>query len=207
LGVPTALSFDYSYNCIPLVDSFVDLRNLWTLATYSGLACFLSWIVYQWPLCCLSGQTAADCCQDGDANDDRRESLAISYAWFLLPFLPYSQVFFYAESMLAERVLYLPSVGFCLLLAYFLHRGYENGLYTKKTFVCVCVVILLCYSATTYQRNPVWDNDTALSQRYLVVSGHHETGVSAHRSALPSDQRDGVVPRQRQGAPPARPAV
>merc|ERR1711907_219355 len=36
--------------------------------------------------------------------------------WFAFPFLPAANVFFYPGLFIAERVLYLPSMGFCLLV-------------------------------------------------------------------------------------------
>ena len=35
----------------------------------------------------------------------------------ILPFLPATNIFFHVGFVLAERVLYLPSMGFCLLVA------------------------------------------------------------------------------------------
>ena len=38
-------------------------------------------------------------------------------AWLVLPFLPASNVFFYVGFVVAERVTYAPSVGYCMLFA------------------------------------------------------------------------------------------
>ena len=42
--------------------------------------------------------------------------------WLLLPFLPAANVLFHPGLFIAERVLYLPSVGYALLLAQLLHE-------------------------------------------------------------------------------------
>ena len=40
--------------------------------------------------------------------------------WLLVPFLPSSHMFISIGTMIAERLLYLPSIGFCLLVGYVL---------------------------------------------------------------------------------------
>ena len=39
------------------------------------------------------------------------------------PFFPASNVLFYVGTFIGERLLYLPSIGFCLLLAELLSQG------------------------------------------------------------------------------------
>jgi len=43
--------------------------------------------------------------------------LLLALAWTLIPFLPASNLFFPVGFVVAERVLYIPSMGFCLLVA------------------------------------------------------------------------------------------
>ena len=43
--------------------------------------------------------------------------LLVSLSWVVIPFLPASNLFFPVGFVVAERVLYLPSMGFCLLVA------------------------------------------------------------------------------------------
>ena len=52
-------------------------------------------------------------------NLDGRDSLGVlmSLSLLILPFLPASNLFFPVGFVLAERVLYIPSMGFCLLVA------------------------------------------------------------------------------------------
>jgi hypothetical protein len=160
LFVPVSLSFDYSLNCVPLVDSFGDLRNLWSLLTYSGLTYFLAWSVWQWPHNLIGvSPSSEDDMDDVEAVDHNREFLVMSFCLFAVPF------FFSSGTLLAESALYVPSIGFCLLLAFFLHLGYERKIYSSKVFFCLCLALLLFYSASTYQRNSVWDSEFTLYQR------------------------------------------
>ena len=43
--------------------------------------------------------------------------LLLALSWTVIPFLPASNLFFPVGFVVAERILYLPSMGFCLLLA------------------------------------------------------------------------------------------
>lgn len=131
---PLTLSADYSYNAIPLITSFADPRNLATLCLYVGLL-LLAWVVWR-------------------SRD--REMLAFASAWFVLPFLPVSNLFFSVALVIAERQLYIPSIGFCLLLGYVLSGLGRKGLWGKRAQIAVTSVLLTFYVGRTVTRNPDW---------------------------------------------------
>jgi tetratricopeptide (TPR) repeat protein len=64
----------------------------------------------------------------------------------------------------AERYLYLPSVGYCLLLAYGIMRAYAAiGSRNARTVLAATVVVLLCVgAAATLRRNAVWRSNLTL---------------------------------------------
>ena len=98
---PARLSFDWSMDAVPVVRSLADARNLATLAFYAALAAAFAkrvWPLLQRPCAGRSGRLAAAC-----------------LSLLALPFLPASNLFFYVGFVVAERVLYIPSAGFCLL--------------------------------------------------------------------------------------------
>ena len=69
-----------------------------------------------------------------------------SLAWLLLPFLPASHLFFYPGTTVAERLLYAPSVGFCLLSAtLFVH---------VVSFLVREAGIIMTYFRTNSRSNP-----------------------------------------------------
>ena len=85
--------------------------------------------------------------------------------WFLITLVPVYNIFEIYHP-LAERYLYLPIIGFCLVLAaavpaaakkYFSHPPAVNVV----TLIPI-VVILSLYSAATIMRNPVWQNNFTL---------------------------------------------
>jgi len=48
----------------------------------------------------------------------RAKWVFMSLAFGMITFLPSSNVFFYVGFLLAERVLYVPSIGFCLVVGW-----------------------------------------------------------------------------------------
>jgi len=63
------------------------------------------------------------------------------------------------EVLLAERFLYLPSIGFCFLTAYYLNKL----IMSEKTFgYSIVSVIFIVFFITTYLRNFDWKNNFSL---------------------------------------------
>ncbi|GLE05892.1 hypothetical protein PINS_up015073 [Pythium insidiosum] len=97
---PSWLSFDYGFNTIPLVERVLDPRNLLTLLAYIAV---------------LSGLAHG-------VRHVRSSPVLLQLALGVIPFIPVSNLFFPVGTIVAERLLYLPSVGFCLLVGHALHR-------------------------------------------------------------------------------------
>ena len=109
---PSRLSFDWSMDAVPVVRSVADARNLATLAFYSALGAAFATRV--WPL--LPGCRQAAASAVAGSRGGRSDRLAAAcLSLMALPFLPASNLFFYVGFVVAERVLYIPSAGFCLL--------------------------------------------------------------------------------------------
>lgn len=95
LVCPLWLSVDWGHGSIPLISSWSDGRNLLTAAGFVVVCTAVRWSVRHMPH-------------------------TLTAAWFamlLLPFLPASNLFFPVGFVIAERVMYLPSAGFCVLAA------------------------------------------------------------------------------------------
>ena len=48
--------------------------------------------------------------------------MVMAIAWLILPFIPAANIFFPVGFVVAERVLYLPSMGFSLIVSLGFHR-------------------------------------------------------------------------------------
>ena len=84
----------------------------------------------------------------------------------ILPYLPASNLFFPVGFVVAERILYLPSMGFCMLVGYGAHtliRSHRKLVSNFTKFFLPCV--LLIHTTKTVLHNRVW-----LSEKDLYVS-------------------------------------
>ena len=95
-----------------------------------------------------------------------RRSLFFASGWFLASFLPFSNLFFPISLIFGERLLYLPSLGFCLFLAVVFEKLYGRKQYWLKVLAVVLLsILLLAGSFRTYQRNFDWQSGRRLDQK------------------------------------------
>ncbi|KAJ8385747.1 hypothetical protein AAFF_G00182650 [Aldrovandia affinis] len=101
------------------------------------------------------------------------ESLVLfSLGTMVVPFLPATNLFFYVGFVIAERVLYIPSMGFCLLVAVGM-----RALFVRLR-IGACRTALLYGSATlvalygvkTVLRNQDWHNEEMLYRSGITVN-------------------------------------
>ena len=98
------------YDAIPLVRDVADLRNLGTAAAYAALAAV---VTLAWRRMMSRGMSRAPGAPGGGGSHDALLCVVAAGA----PFLPASHLLFPVGTVLGERLLYLPSVGLCLLVA------------------------------------------------------------------------------------------
>ena len=146
---PSHLSPEYSGSTIPLVTRFTDYRNLVSIATVFAYAVLgVS----------LFGK------ERGDLSK-RVGVLALSL--LVLPYLPASNLFFPVGFVVAERVLYLPSMGFCMLVGFGAYKLTQNCNKLASNFSKILLISLLVFSSIkTALQNRVW-----YSEKDLYVSG------------------------------------
>ncbi len=92
--------------------------------------------------------------------------------WVFVTLIPVLNVYAVGRNVFAERYLYLPSVGFCLLIvimAAWVGRSLPV-LVRSSVAAVVLAAILLLYAAQTIARNPVWKDDVTLFTRTLGSS-------------------------------------
>ncbi len=107
-----------------------------------------------------------------------------------LPFIPATNLFFYVGFVIAERVLYIPSMGFCLLVSAGARTLYVR-LRTRgcKAFLWgLCVGLVLLNGLRTVQRNRDWSNE-----ENLYKSGISVNPAKGERRPLVSKEMDGLL--------------
>jgi tetratricopeptide (TPR) repeat protein len=87
----------------------------------------------------------------------RRKAAAFTLAWTFIALAPVMNIGSLGEFSIAERYLYIPSIGFSvfagLCFANFMKGGYGKGAITALA------VIVIVFGAMTMSRNRLWSND------------------------------------------------
>ena len=102
---------------------------------------------------------------------DTNERAILSLAFLVLPFIPATNAFFYVGFVIAERVLYIPSIGFCLLFAHGFSLSWKSsGRFLKILLAMTTCVYLVLLSARTVRRNVDWRSDENLYRSGIAVN-------------------------------------
>lgn len=129
----------------------------------------------------------------------RGESLPLFFVlWMVLTLAPsLTIVWKIPDAPMAERYLYLPSAGFCLLVA-FAVKGLLSAPRTARlrpALAALCILLLAGSAFATVRRNRVWKNDLALWEDAARKS--RRSGM-AFRSLATAYQRAGSYDEARQ---------
>eukprot|EP00118_Oscarella_pearsei_P017270 m.170275 g.170275 ORF g.170275 m.170275 type:complete len:259 (+) comp39035_c0_seq13:151-927(+) len=215
---PATLSFDWSMKAIPLLESITDPRNLWTFSFYSGLLVSLDMCLVHFGLFkSYSGFLhlqverkvysflGMEVPAKSRSNDLTSKSYLLSIALLALPFLPATNLLFYVGFVVAERVLYIPSMGFCLAVSIGAERIWER-LRTenrKRAFVGLCIALLVLFCGRTIRRNADWQTEEQLYKSGIPVNpakvGYFFKSLAGTRRPLPATETpcilDPLLPR------------
>jgi tetratricopeptide (TPR) repeat protein len=95
--------------------------------------------------------------------------LFFSVALFFITILPVSNILFPIGVGKAERILYLPSAGFCIFVGWCYQR-LEKQITKKWRLLPLLITILFLFAVRTYYRNADWKDDLTLALATLKVS-------------------------------------
>lgn len=114
----------------------------------------------------------------GTNHSQSHALVGFSLAIMIITFLPASNLFFLVGFVVAERVLFLPSMGFCILIAVGATKliNYFDRPFYQRAIKAAIVFLLFSYSIKTVKRNEKW------------LSGH-----SLYIEALKLNQHDGLM--------------
>ncbi|MDB5228681.1 MAG: repeat-containing protein YrrB [Bacteroidota bacterium] len=144
---PHPLSFDYSYNTIP-VANLGDYRFLLSMLAIILLAIYAL------------------------KNFRKKDPAAFGILFFAITISIVSNVFILIEATLAERFVYMPSLGFCMLVVLWLerrskfvvkkHSSVKAIITQNKLYSGILFIILILFSIKTFTRNLDWKNNFTL---------------------------------------------
>ncbi|VDO88494.1 unnamed protein product [Haemonchus placei] len=170
-------------DAVPLVVSPFDIRFLASVAFYlslflsgcvliqsSGMIEDLLWVVKPKKSeagrkgCRFSRNSVVNC---SDAKELSRMIL-LALLLLILPYVPSSNLFFYVGFVAAERILYLPSVGYCILIGMLYHLCCSR--FGKKSAMSFGFMIVVLHGMRTYERNIDWKDEESLYKSALELN-------------------------------------
>uniref|UniRef100_A0A1B6KLG0 dolichyl-phosphate-mannose--protein mannosyltransferase n=1 Tax=Graphocephala atropunctata TaxID=36148 RepID=A0A1B6KLG0_9HEMI len=148
LVCPEWLCFDWSMGCVPLILAPNDSRVLIAI-TFSTVFCILLFSLLK-----------------NDSGEARKLLMALTF--MIVPFLPASNLFFRVGFVIAERSLFVPSLGFCLIVALGVRK--LTGMKIWQLTISSCLVLLMVvFCVRSYFRTMQWGNERALFESALSV--------------------------------------
>ncbi len=141
---PLDLSPDYSPDLIPISLGWNATNTVGVVLALSVLA--VSWLAWRRPA--LTPETSTP------------RTAAFGVVWFLIAISPVSNALFLSGVLLAERTLYLPSVGLAAATGWLVVRAGRAR--PRATWGVACAAVL-ALGARSWTRAPIWaDNATLL---------------------------------------------
>lgn len=152
---PQVLSYDWSMDAVPRVESMADPRNAATALFYAALAA----VAYA-------------------AVRRKLSAVAVAAAVAVASYVPASNALFYVGFVVAERVLYTPSAGYCLLVgcsAAALAKRAAGGRRRSRAWAAAAVYALYALTVATYGlrtvlRNRDWRDEESLYRSGIPVN-------------------------------------
>ncbi|XP_011611653.2 protein O-mannosyl-transferase TMTC2 [Takifugu rubripes] len=124
------------------------------------------------PKTTLNGSHRPQRCSAQMSPPPTENLVLLSLAIMSLPFLPATNLFFYVGFVIAERVLYIPSMGFCLLVATGTRALYIRlrSPRCRAALLCLCAALVLLNGTRTVRRNRDWNNEESLYKSGISVN-------------------------------------
>ena len=198
LMYPNYLSFDWSMEAIPLIDSICDTRNFVTLATISVIISFIYKIlkdinIHKNDLYLQNINEDQNKTGPLKIVTNMQPATIVGLAIIILPFIPAMNIFFYVGFVVAERVLYIPSMGYCIVVGSGLSQLWNNLICnpctpnkstwekqkvksecTYKVIRCALVIVtcitFLTLGLRTLYRNGDWMNEEKLYRSGVKIN-------------------------------------
>jgi protein O-mannosyl-transferase len=145
LFAPYALTHDYYPRHVDIMQ-FSNPSVLLSLVTYAVLVYFL-----------LRGVS-------------RRDVVSFGIAFFLLTTSIVSNIVFPVGTNMAERFMFMPSVGFCLVVAVLVERLLTNKPALKTAILGVSALFLTAFSFKTIDRNAAWKDNYTIFTTDIEIS-------------------------------------
>ncbi len=84
----------------------------------------------------------------------RKRVFMLSYLWFFIALAPVSGILIPANFMYADHWLYVPIIGFLVLIAAMASELRKK--WSKGAFIAICLIIMTLFTYRLYERNKEW---------------------------------------------------
>ncbi|XP_067950697.1 protein O-mannosyl-transferase Tmtc3-like [Watersipora subatra] len=144
LVCPAYLCCDWTMGTLPVINSFLDNRNLYTLLLYC-LVC--KGLYYSF-----------------NTRSVFSDQILTGIVFIIIPFLPASNLFFPVGFVIAERVLYIPSIGYCIIITAVFTYLYDRVQTRSTRYLLVgsTLLLILAGAGRTLVRNQDWRSEYSL---------------------------------------------
>lgn len=139
LVIPSPLSYDYSFSQIP-ISKWSDINVIISLLLNIGLFTTGAWLSF------------------------KRQITGFGILFYFITFSVISHFFVPVASTMAERFMFAPVLGFCILAVVGIYQLLQKVLPSQATLATIAIfsIIAVGYSFITVKRNPVWKNNETL---------------------------------------------
>ncbi|ULT86770.1 hypothetical protein L3Y34_006468 [Caenorhabditis briggsae] len=153
---PKTLSFDWSMDAIPKVESILDSRFILAAIFYTIGAKMIWELFFERP-------------QDRNSEDYKKNNSVLFLLGFLtIPHILSSNLFTYVGFVAAERILYLNTVAYCILVGYGVDVVCRRFPTTNP--IPLLTLLLSIFSYRTIQRVDDWKTEESLFSSALEVN-------------------------------------
>ena len=120
-------------------------------------------------------------------NFRKKNIIVFAILFFLITLAPVSNIFFLGGSSMSERFMYIPSLGFCLVITYFLmklmksvnaklvHSNLLKFFSANPALFLFVFGIAILYSFKTFSRNKDWKDTLTIFSHDILVSKNSAT--------------------------------
>ena len=164
LFVPLPLTHDYFYNQVPYV-TFFSIKTILSIIVTSLLLVF------------------------GIKLFLRKNILGYGILFYFITFSIVSNLLFSVGVLMSERFLFMPSLGFCIALAYLLYQLVDKNKLTRNRALILLVTVSALFTLKTFTRNFDWKNNFTLLQAD-VKSSPNSTKLHASLGAYLAEEAE-----------------
>lgn len=178
LFFPHPLSYDYSFNQIPIV-GMENVFSIISLIFYLGIGGFAIFTLWK--------------------SFKDKSQISFGILFFLITIFLFSNLVLVIGTSMGDRLMYFPSLGFCICVSvlyvkYFMKENLK--LETGNIKLYPIGIVLLLFSYKTFSRNPDWkDNITLYSHDVNIVpnsvKAHYYLGLELVKVVADAEQDAG----------------